>query len=252
MTSPNETLYAGKAPQYFGGARTEIEPLLPEHARRVLEIGCGAGANIAWLRSIRNVQYAAGVELVPDAARRAAAVLDAIVVGNVESLELPFQLHSFDLILALYVLEHLVDPWTVVRRLHQLLRPGGAIIASIPNVGHYSIAIPLALRGRWDYAYEGILDRTHLRFFVERTAVELMRSSGLVVDKIDRSRLLPQGANGWPTAYGGARVRWYLSKALKRLLPSHLIDYQFLIRARSPEERTTTSLVPLKFTSILN
>ena len=245
MASPNASFYRGKAPQYFGGSRTDIEPLVPQSAGRVLEIGCGTGATIGWLRSIRNVQYAAGVELVPEVARRGAAVLDTIVTGNVENLDLPFQLHSFDLILALDVLEHLVNPWTAVRRLHELLRPGGAIIASIPNVGHYSVAIPLALRGRWDYVDSGILDRTHLQFFVERTAVELMRCSGLVVDKIDRNRVLPQWADGWPTAYGGARVRWYLSKALKRLLPSHLIDYQFLIRARSPEEPiTTTSIMP--------
>src|SRR5205085_2542576 len=98
--------------------------------------------------------------------------------------------------------------------------------------------IPLALRGRWDYAGEGLLDRTHLRFFVERTAVELMCCSGLVIDKIDRKRLLPQWANGWPIAYGGRYVRWYLSK----VLPGRLTDFQFLIRARSPQEPITTTI----------
>ncbi|HEX2117001.1 MAG TPA: class I SAM-dependent methyltransferase, partial [Alphaproteobacteria bacterium] len=155
--------YAEKQPEYFALARREIGPLLPEKMDHVLEVGCGAGGTLSWLKASRSVSYAAGVELMPSAAERARAVCDEIVVGDVERVTLPFAPGSFDLILALDVLEHLVDPWSAVRRLHGLLRPGGYLIASVPNVAHYSVSLPL-LRGRWNYVRSGILDGTHLRF----------------------------------------------------------------------------------------
>jgi SAM-dependent methyltransferase len=224
----NTSLYGEKSIGYFGNARTAIGPLLPERVSRVLEIGCGTGATCAWLRSVRSVDFCAGVELVAEAAAQAARVLNSVIAGNIETLELPFEPANFDLILALDVLEHLVDPWTTVRQLHRLLRPGGAIIASIPNLSHYSVALPLLVRGRWNYRADGLLDKTHLRFFVERTAVDLMSCSGLIVDMLERIRAIPSFATGR-----------YTGRYFTRLLASspfrHLVDFQFLIRATLPQ-----------------
>ncbi len=223
-------LYSDKNSAYFGYVRREIEPLLPERVGRVLEIGCGAGATLAWLRSIRQVDFAAGIELVDEPANQATTVLDRVVIGNIETLcegpALPFDRTSFDLILALDALEHLANPWNVVKRLHLLLKPGGSIIASIPNVAHFSVVLPLLVHGRWNYVREGLLDRTHLRFFVEQTAIELMTCSGLVVDKMDCIRLLPSWVKG-------RRATWYFMKFMMRSPLRHLIDFQFLIRASS-------------------
>jgi len=232
-TTVNGSLYASKPADYFDDARTEIAPLIPETVARVLEIGCGSGATIKWLQSIRQLQYTAGVELSSDAARCAGSVFDDVIVENIEVADLPFVPEDFDLILALDVLEHLVDPWRVLRKLHGLLRPGGTIIASIPNVAHYSVSLPLLMRGRWNYAVDGLLDQTHLRFFVQRTAVDLMTSSGLVVDKCHRVYRLPRWMHAWPRRYGGRRGRWLLIRLMRWLRLSHLIDYQFLLSARA-------------------
>ncbi len=222
----DHALYAEKPGSYFESARTEIAPLLPERLDRVLEIGCGAGATMKWLRSHSTVEYAVGMELVSEAASKASAVFNMVLTGNVETTNLPEG--KFDLIVALDVLEHLVDPWSVVRRLHGALNPGGAVIVSIPNVCHYSIALPLIIGGRWDYTSAGLLDRTHLRFFTRQSAIELMTSAGLIVDKIDRIRLWP----GWTTKLS-RNARWYLTKVIGWVVPQHLLDYQFLIRARA-------------------
>ena len=101
------SLYSDKNSNYFANARREIAPLLPERVERVFEIGCGSGATIGWLRSVRPVVFAAGVELTADAAAQATAVLDQVVIGNIETVDLPFEVGTFDLILALDVLEHL-------------------------------------------------------------------------------------------------------------------------------------------------
>jgi SAM-dependent methyltransferase len=176
--------YNEKEYKYFTASRRDILPLLPEQAEKVLEIGCGHGDTLLWLKTIRNCKKLAGVELFPEAAAKARERLDVVVEGNVEALELPFEPNEFDLVLCLDVLEHLADPWAVVKRLTALLKPGGSLIASIPNVKHHSVVLPLLLRGRWDYLPAGVLDKTHLRYFTKATAIELLESAGLTVDKL--------------------------------------------------------------------
>lgn len=64
----------------------------------------------------------------------------------------------------------------------KILAPGGTVIVSLPNVAHLSVSLPLLLGGRFDYADAGILDRTHMRFFVRTSAVALLNAAGLSVD----------------------------------------------------------------------
>jgi len=130
MTTESD-LYDQKSDDYFGYERPEIASLLPEATNRVLELGCGSGATLRWLRAQRPVEYAVGIEMSPEASRRATSVFDLVLTGNVETMELPGG--GFDLILALDVLEHLVDPWTVVRRLHALLNPGASSSCRCPT-----------------------------------------------------------------------------------------------------------------------
>ena len=78
------------------------------------------------------------------------------------------------------VLEHLVDPWAGLARSARLVRDGGQILACIPNIQHYSVIVNL-LRGRWDYQDEGLLDRTHLRFFTLASIRDLFVRAGLQV-----------------------------------------------------------------------
>jgi SAM-dependent methyltransferase len=215
-------LYNGKSSDYFSLARTEIEPLLPSNTARALEIGCGSGGTMRWLRGCRTVQYAVGIELEPHQAALAAEAFNLVLTGNAETLDIPSG--GFDLIIILDVLEHLVGPWAMVRRLHSALNMGGVIIASIPNVGHYSVAIPL-LRGKWEYEDAGLLDRTHLRFFTKRTAFDLVTRPGLVIEKSDRV-WHPISWLGWAPK----QVRWYVNKLLALVIPDHLMTYQFLIR----------------------
>jgi 2-polyprenyl-3-methyl-5-hydroxy-6-metoxy-1,4-benzoquinol methylase len=197
-----------------------VAPFLPGRDLRILEIGCGAGATLAWLRAEGFCAWAGGVETYAPAAEQARGRLDRLWSGDIETLELNIAPGSLDAVLCLDVLEHLVDPWRVVARLGTLLRPSGAMIASIPNIRYHKVALPLLLRGRFDYAEGGVLDRTHLRFFVRDTAVALMESGGLRVDRIEPLvKLKP-----W-------RLRWLIAKATGGRLID-LMALQYLIRAR--------------------
>jgi SAM-dependent methyltransferase len=174
--SKNETYY-----QYY---RKDILPLVPGHVGKVLEIGCGTGNTLAYLKANGYCDWIGGVELFPDAAAEAASKLDKLYEGSIEEMELPIEAGSIDMILCLDVLEHLLSPEAVIQKLHKYLASGGVIIASIPNVNHYSVTFPLIFQNKWDYQENGILDKTHVRFFVRETAINLMTSSGLKITNI--------------------------------------------------------------------
>ena len=176
--------YADKATTYFANARTQIEPLLPPTASRVIEIGCGSGATVRWLKQTGRIEKAWGMELFESAALQARVHFDEVVVGDAEALiETVFPGLQFDLMLCLDVLEHMVDPWRFLTRAQRLLAPGGRLIISVPNIRCARVLVPLVTRGQWRYADDGILDRTHLRFFTRESALALASTAGLVVDR---------------------------------------------------------------------
>lgn len=166
---------------YFTHVRKEIEPLLPQFAERVLEVGCGTGSTLAWLKDSGRCSVAVGIEYVPEAAEVARAKVDEVFCGNAETIDLGER--RFDLVLLLDVLEHLVDPWAFLTRLQERhLAPEALVIASIPNIRNYRILKALVFKGEFKYRESGILDRTHLRFFTRSSALELMNTSHLRVE----------------------------------------------------------------------
>jgi SAM-dependent methyltransferase len=221
-----DSRYGEKASGYFAAARTELFPLLPSFSERVLELGCGHGGTLSALRQGGRARFTVGVELSEAAAERARGVVDAVHCCDVEVTELPYEDGSFDALLCLDVLEHLVDPWRALARLGRLVKPGGVLLASIPNVQHHSVVVPLLL-GHFRYREDGLLDRTHLRFFTREGALELVRSADFEVDHVSAT---------------GGQTR---AHRLLRSLPGFrgLFDFQFLIRARRtaphPTEPTT-------------
>jgi 2-polyprenyl-3-methyl-5-hydroxy-6-metoxy-1,4-benzoquinol methylase len=176
--------YESKVGEYFADVRTQIEPLLPATAPRVLEIGCGTGATLRWLKANGRVQQSYGIELCEPVAAQARQHVDEVIVGDAERLiDDVFPGMQFDLILCLDVLEHMIDPWRFIEKLQRLLAPGGSLICSIPNVRSLKVVLPLMFLGRWRYESAGILDRTHLRFFARQSAMDLASTSGLEVQK---------------------------------------------------------------------
>ena len=207
---------------YHDGTRLDAIALLPNHLDRVMEIGCGTGATLAELKRQGRCNWAGGVELASEPAQIASGRLDQFWQGNIETLALDIDAASLDAILCLDVLEHLTDPWSTLGRLTKLLRPGGLAVISVPNIRNYRVLESLTLHGRWDYQPSGIMDRTHLRFFTLRTAVELARGAGLMVDRTVPLIHLK---------------RWRMKWLLQRLACGHLDEFyaeQFLLRGTKP------------------
>lgn len=174
-----DNLYQSKENSYFANTRTDIEPAIPHFSESVLEIGCGTGTTLAWLKASGRCKSTTGIELVAQQAECAAGVVDRVIQGGIEAIDLTPLTEHFDLILCLDVLEHLNDPWELVERINRLLKPGGRLVASIPNIRHISVLAPLLFQGEWAYRERGILDKTHLRFFTKKSAIQLVTGSGL-------------------------------------------------------------------------
>jgi SAM-dependent methyltransferase len=197
---------AAEAAGYHEHLRAEVLDLLPPRPRRVLEVGCAAGVSGAAVRRRHPACEVIGVEVDAGAAARAAGRLDRVLVGDVERLDLEaagVEAGSLDALLYADVLEHLRDPWALVRRHAALLADGGWVVASLPNVRYCEVLLGL-LRGTWEYADAGVLDRGHLRFFTRREGERLLADAGLRV--IGTRPIYWQPATGG--GLGGGDTAW--------------------------------------------
>ncbi len=167
-------------PFYFGYPRPEVVAFVPQTARRVLDIGCGAGRLGEAIKQ-RQQATVSGIELDAQAAAAARERLDHVWAGDIEQLDLEIPPGSFDAIVCADVLEHLREPARVLKRIHEWLAPDGCLVASIPNVRHHSVVRSL-LQGNWTYESAGLLDRTHLRFFTRREIEKIFHRAGFAIE----------------------------------------------------------------------
>ncbi len=185
---------------------------IPEDARRFLELGCGSGGFGALLRETRHDAHIIGVEIHPKSAEEARKRLDDVIEQPVEiALEL-IPAGSVDCVICNDVLEHLVDPWSVLLQIKRVLQPHGSVVSSIPNVRHFPVFKNYFLGGDWRYEKWGVLDRTHLRFFTISSIERMFSETGF------RTTLI-EGIFGEPLPWKAA--------LLNRLLGGKLTDMQY-------------------------
>jgi SAM-dependent methyltransferase len=161
------------------GERRQLLNLVRPGAR-VLDVGCWTGFNGRYLARRDCELY--GVELSPAAASHAADYT-WVGVGDISTPEMQNAVSRrgpYEVILLLDVLEHLPNPASVLSELVQNLVGAGLVLTSIPNVAYWGVRKALLL-GRWDYRESGILDSSHLRFFTQETARELLCGAGLMI-----------------------------------------------------------------------
>ena len=176
--------YEAKFPQYFAGARHDMVNRLPDNPNAsILEIGCGFGETGELALVQKKCATYVGVEISETAAAVARQKLTSVLVGNVESIDLPWAEPTFDGLIMSEVLEHLVDPWQLMSRLYPLLRTGAVVMASSPNISQWRVIREL-IAGRWELAESGVMDRTHLRWFTPRSYRAMFESAGFMVDHV--------------------------------------------------------------------
>jgi len=172
--------------QYYSFDRPEVRECIPATAEVILDIGCASGRLGGALKKERDC-VVVGIEYEPEIANEAKYLLDDVLVGDVEEKIDNLPSDYFDCIVLADVLEHLRDPETILKNLHRTLKKNGTIVASIPNVLHWSVILPL-LEGNWNYEDAGILDRTHLRFFTKRSILSMFSTCGYAVKDLKATK----------------------------------------------------------------
>ena len=211
-----QRLTARSGSQFAVNERPDIEELVPPHTQALLDVGCGTGRLGGSLKTL-GIPRVVGVELNPRAAAEARAMLDEVVVADIEKDPLPFADGSFDCIVYGDILEHLVDPWTTLNSQRRLLTPAGAVVVSIPNVAYWRNVLDI-LRGRWEYTASGTLDATHLRFFTWAGIEQLLDQAGYRVERVKT-----------PLVRGGKA--WILNRITRGRL-EHLLTWRYVVVAR--------------------
>lgn len=167
---------AGKV--YANCGNEAVLRLVPEAARRILDVGCGAGDNAARLR--RPNREIVGVTLSESEAELAREHCSRVLVTNLEQ-GLSLAGETFDAVVCSHVLEHICFPDRLLRDIRQALAPGGKLIVALPNLLTYKNRMRLAL-GRFEYQSSGIMDDTHFRWYTFATAQRLLRRQGFAIE----------------------------------------------------------------------
>jgi 2-polyprenyl-3-methyl-5-hydroxy-6-metoxy-1,4-benzoquinol methylase len=166
--------------QYYNTYKWEITPLIPEGPHTILDLGCGTGLFGRNLKEQNKAREIVGVEIFKQAADEAAKYYKKVYHGDVEQLNLNYK-DYFDFVICGDILEHLKDPWTMLRRIKSWLKAGGRLLVSIPNLRYWTVLKDLVLCGDWEYRDAGILDRTHLRFFTKKSFLNAMAKAGFSI-----------------------------------------------------------------------
>lgn len=156
----------GSRDAYYQNVRSEVTCFLPDVYSRVLEVGCGEGN---FRSNLKETCEYWGIEPSERAAEIATSRLDNVLVGKFEDLAFELPDRYFDLIICNDVIEHIPDHDQLLELLRQKLHDGGVVVGSVPNVRYWKCLFSLIFKKDWLYTDQGVLDRTHLRFFTEKS-----------------------------------------------------------------------------------
>jgi len=137
--------------------------------RHVLDIGCGAGSFGQYKPEGAEVY---GID-IDETAVREAGRYESAKIGNVTH-GLPYSAEFFDSVLAKDIIEHVLEPWKLVKEMNRVLKQEGTALAVVPCPG----------KKAWD-------DYTHVRPFTKRAIKELFLDNGFKVERVKRTRGIP-------------------------------------------------------------
>lgn len=199
---------------------------------RVLDIGCSIGALGAYLTRARSCEVD-GLDSVAEALEMARPNYTSVKLADLEkeSLTELYQATSYDYIIFADVLEHLRQPFSTLAQARNLLNPDGKIIISVPNVTYVGVILEMTA-GNFDYRDQGLLDRTHIRFFTERSMKQQVKELGMECALVDLVELPLQDSEFGSYDFhnlGTSDLELY-NKATDAGV------YQFIFEVSSPEE----------------
>ncbi len=169
---------------YYESNREDMLKYIPQGTKTSLEFGCGFGGFSALVKERFDAE-AWAVEIDEKSAKAASEKLDKVINSDAREAIDKLPDNYFDCIIFFDILEHLVDPYSLLCVLKTKLTKEGVIVASIPNIRYYRSLVKLVVHGDWDYKDHGILDKTHLRFFTYKSIVKLFNELAFEISEIE-------------------------------------------------------------------
>ena len=217
--------------KYYANVNPDILCYMPPDAATVLEVGCGAGALGRAFKQRNPLGRYIGVEIFSEAADIARQDLDTVICGDVEAISLESILQAdekIDCIVYGDVLEHMKDPWRVLKAQSDFLSDEGQVLACIPNVQHWRV-IGKLIGGQWEYNEKGVQDKNHLRFFTLDEIVKLFAQAGLqIYEIIPRVYDAPPNEKVFEVLLGAAKELGIPDNPIHKV---RLAASQFVVRA---------------------
>ncbi|WP_051209922.1 class I SAM-dependent methyltransferase [Gelidibacter mesophilus] len=205
------------------GLRPDLIKYIPVGNHIVLDVGCALGVNGRYLLEHHKAKEVYGVEYDNDMAKEAAQHNTKVWRGDLNKCafldEIMSKSSTFDYILFGDVLEHLYDPYYVLKHLVSKLKPNGQVIISLPNIAHIELFIQIYIKGTWPRNERGIFDKTHLRWFTRKDVYSLVSSANLKVLTYERKYRSRDAM--------GSKFNWK-AKVLK-FLNKDLVTFQHII-----------------------
>lgn len=173
-------MYQGKSKKYFSNPRYDLISLIPgREGNRVLEVGAGSCDTLCEIKRSGLAMEVTGIELVSlPGTMQHDPLIDRLIIGDIEKMDPGLSEKYFDVIICGDVLEHLTDPWSMMKKIANYLKDDGVIIISVPNIREYHIMYRIFFLGDFRYTDQGILDKTHLRFFCKKNIIEMLSATG--------------------------------------------------------------------------
>jgi len=166
-------------------ANLTVLELMPSNSMRVMEIGCGSGALAREFKIINPACHYVGLDVVEDYLIMAKRHCDETVLADIEKQDESFfeKYKDRDCWIFADSLEHLIDPWLLLRKVREVIPVHAYVVACIPNAQNWSLVGNLAI-GNFRYQDSGLLDKTHLRWFTRQTMFELFEGAGFIVESV--------------------------------------------------------------------
>ncbi|MGH2562966.1 MAG: class I SAM-dependent methyltransferase [Ginsengibacter sp.] len=176
----NNEGYLQKDISYFINPRLDLISLMPANpGQKVLEIGMGGGDTLVYIKKQKLAEEVFGIDIIRlSGTNQDSHFIDKTYFLDLEEEHLPFADNYFDVIIAGDVIEHLITPWDVLKKLNKVLKPGGCMLISIPNIRDIHALYSILFKGRFEYTTQGIFDKTHMRFFCKKDMIALINSVG--------------------------------------------------------------------------
>lgn len=188
----------------------------------VLDVGCATGYFAHELKKKNCKTW--GMDIDSEALKLAKKNCEKVFQADLNTVKaFPFKKSSFDAILLMDVIEHLINPNQLLSGIKQYLKPSGKLILSTPNIAFISMRFAL-LRGKFEYTKMGIMDETHVKFYTKKTLLELLSKNGWKLQTLDMSSGFSQiTAIGKYLNYIPKSVQYQITKNFDTLLA-----YQFI------------------------